>query len=646
MRKLFYTFLVALLSAGMFAQTHVVHKELGQAWGGGSSVDIDADGDLDFYIAGNKDNPKEPFLDGDGNPIDANDDGVADTTERWQRLYLLTESGFVNTTTNLRIVDRANLDWADINGDGLLDLLGLEHSFNGYDAPDDPWYHGGVYTNNGDGMFTLIDWPLDDRANAGAFADFNSDGHIDYVAISADSASSLVYINQGDATFEATSDEVFGEYKIGIPYLEVIDFNNDGLSDIFITSNCDNPATNDGARVICDIFINNDEEPGTFYRAFIGDNGVYQKGNGGVDFADFNSDGYLDFALYGEGGEGTGEPAGGEDIWACITHVYMNNGDGTFQDKPQPAIINDIRPLISSGNGTAAFDWDNDGNHDLIITGWAPDPGPHTQAGYLYKGDGAGNFTDAGRVPGGSETILLFNDWNGDGVMDYLVSGHCWDDMWYTGEEVGRTAAVYLNTNTSSPNVRPSAPSNLVADVSDGEVMLSWDAATDDKTAANALTYEYYLKDGNGDFVLAPASIVGGDKDGVRMVVKNGNLFMNKAISLYDLESGSYSWSVQAIDASYEGSAFAAEASFEVIGVSVEQNKLESRLKVYAAYDMVVVKLEDQMRAKVSIYNLTGQLVRSDIIEGEFRTNMPDGAYVVKVEQGGDVVAKMVVLTQ
>ncbi|NJK85515.1 MAG: hypothetical protein HC906_05675 [Bacteroidales bacterium] len=89
---------------------------------------------------------------------------------------------------------------------------------------------------------------------------------------------------------------------------------------------------NDGARVIADIFINNDEEPGTFYRAFIGDNGVFQKGNGGVDFADFNNDGFLDFALHGEGGEGTGEPTSG-DIWQCISHVYINQKDGSFLEK-------------------------------------------------------------------------------------------------------------------------------------------------------------------------------------------------------------------------------------------------------------------------------------------------------------------------
>jgi hypothetical protein len=219
--------------------------------------------------------------------------------------------------------------------------------------PVSDWYDGGVYTNNGDGTFTKLDWPLYEKTNAGAFADFNNDGHIDYVGISVDLDGSFVYMNNGDDTFEQTNGEVFGEYQFGIPYLEVIDFNNDGFMDIFITSNVDNPEANAGARVISDVFINNDEEPGTFYRAFIGDNGVFQKGNGGVDFADFNNDGWIDFALHGEGGAGTGEPGPGEDEWASISHVYINQGDGTFLDTPQPDFRADLRPLNSSGKGTA-----------------------------------------------------------------------------------------------------------------------------------------------------------------------------------------------------------------------------------------------------------------------------------------------------
>jgi hypothetical protein len=632
MRKTIYTFVLALLSAGLFAQEYVVHKELGQAWGGGAEVDIDADGNLDFYIAGNKNNPPEPFLDGDGNPIDANEDGVADTTERWQRLYMYTDNGFEETTTNLRVTERANFDWADIDGDGLVDLFAAEHSYG------DPWYHGGIYTNNGDGTFTKTNWPLFEKTNAGAFADFNNDGHWDYVGISSDSAGSFVYMNNGDDTFEQTNGDVFGEYKFGIPYLTVIDFNNDGLTDIFITSNCDNPAVNGDARVIADIFINNDEEPGTFYRAFIGDNGVFQKGNGGLDIADFNGDGYMDFAMHGEGGAGTGEPGAGVNEWVCISHVYLNQQDGTFLDKPQPEFRADLRPLNSSGVATRTIDWDNDGNYDLILSGWEPEVS--TQSGYLYKGDGAGNFTNAGRVPGGSETVILFNDWNGDGVLDFLASGHCWDDMWYAEEEVGRTAAVYFNTN--DPNTRPDAPANLSADAEYEWVTLSWDAATDAETNANSLTYEIYIKDSDGNYVIAPAS----KADGTRLILKHGRQFTNTEITIYDLPVGEYTWSVQAIDAAYAGSAFADEGTFIMRAVGVQESVLESMLNVYTQNETLVVNLEAAGQGRVAVYNISGQEIVSSNIAGEFRTNLDSGIYFVKVMHNNETAVRKVLVAK
>ena len=55
MKRNIYAIILALISLGAFAQTHEVHTELGQAWGGGASVDINADGHLDFYIGGNPD---------------------------------------------------------------------------------------------------------------------------------------------------------------------------------------------------------------------------------------------------------------------------------------------------------------------------------------------------------------------------------------------------------------------------------------------------------------------------------------------------------------------------------------------------------------------------------------------------------------
>ncbi|MBP1669733.1 MAG: hypothetical protein H6Q21_2099, partial [Bacteroidetes bacterium] len=151
MKRILYIFSILLAVANGYGQTITVHQELGQQWGGGSAVDVNNDGHLDFYITGNKNNPKEPLLDESGEPLDRNEDGIADTTERWQRMYFWnTEtSQFDQVNTSLRVTERSNLDWADVDNDGLLDLLATEHSFD--------FYHGGVYKNNGDGTFEKLD---------------------------------------------------------------------------------------------------------------------------------------------------------------------------------------------------------------------------------------------------------------------------------------------------------------------------------------------------------------------------------------------------------------------------------------------------------------------------------------------------------
>jgi len=617
MRKTIYVFALALLTAGAYAQTHEVHVELGQAWGGGSSVDINSDGYLDFYITGNKNNPKP-----------------TPESERWNRMFFYNSATeeYDSTGTNLLVTERSNLDWADIDGDGLVDLLAAEHSFDNY--------HGGVYKNLGTGQFELLDWPIPTRTVAAAFADFNNDGWMDYVCVSQDSAQSAVMINNGDNTFETTNVDNFGGFRFGLGYVEVLDYNNDGFMDFFVSGNVDNSYLLEGARVMADIFINYDEEPGNFYRANLGktesnpDGVMYMKANGGVDFADFNSDGWIDFALHGEGGEGTGEPASG-DIWSCISHVYLNTQDGSFVDKPQSAFQPDLRPLGSSGVSTGTIDWNNDGNYDLIITGWNP-PTVNTQSAYLYYGDGAGNFTDQGRVPGASETVLLFLDWNADEVLDYLVSGHCWDAMWYAEAEVGRTASVYFNTDASSPNVAPSAPTNLAAAIDGNKLELTWDAATDDKTPAASLSYEYFLKDGDGNFVVAPASFVGGDHDGLRKILKLGNAYLNKFVKLQNLPGGDYSWGVQAIDASYAGSAFAT-STFHITGTSVKDVKTSSLADVYSYDNHLIVRIKSTKNADVTVYNMTGQKIGSKVISGEYSTTLPTGIYLVKVASEGNV---------
>ena len=616
MKKLFTILVLALISIWAYSQTHEVHLELGQAWGGGTSVDINSDGYLDFYITGQKNNPA-PSAD----------------SERWNRLFFYNPSTkeYDSIGTNLEIIDRANLDWADIDGDGYLDLLCAEHSFDND--------HGGIYKNKGDGQFEKLDWPMPVKTIAAAWADFNNDGMMDYVCISNDSLSSAVMINNGDDTFDTTNIEVFDGMYFGLGYVEVIDYNNDGFMDFFVSANVDNQdkTMNDNARVLTDIFINYDEEPGIFYRAHLGKTSenpgsIYMKANGGVDFADFNSDGWIDMVLHGEGGAGTLEPPS-DNEWACISHVYLNKKDGTFEEKEQADFQADLRPLSSSGTGTATIDWNYDGHYDLILTGWNP-PTVNTQAGYLYHGDGAGNFSEVGRVPGGSETILLFNDWNDDGFLDYLVSGHCWDDMWYTEEEKGRTASVFYNTNTTTANDRPDAPANLAVDIDGQNVMFSWDPSSDTKTPSVSLSYEFFLKNSDGDFVIAPASFVGGDMDGKRKILKIGNAMLNTFVDLRDLDYGDYTWGVQAIDASYDGSVFATH-TFGHWAAGVQDVKSASLADIYSYDNTLVVRGKSYKSLDVSIYNLLGQKMLEKKITSDFTTHLPAGIYIVKVSAKG-----------
>jgi FG-GAP-like repeat len=643
MKRILYIFSILLTVASGYGQTITIHKELGQAWGGGSAVDINNDGHLDFYMTGQKNDPNEPLLDEAGNPLDLNEDGIADTTERWERMYFWNTgtNQFDQVFTSLRVVDRANLDWADVDNDGLLDLLATEHSFD--------FYHGGVYKNKGDGTFEKLDWPISAKANAGAWADFNNDGHLDYVILSNTVGESGVYMNKGDNTFELTNSDVFGEFSYGLGYCEVIDYNNDGFMDVFVTSNCDNASAdvNDNARVIADVFINYSDEPGNFYRAYLGKSTnnpsgcIYQKGNGGVDFADYNGDGWLDMVLHGEGGQGTGEPASG-DIWTCVSHVYLNQKDGTFADKPQSAFQPDLRPLCSTGVGTATIDWNNDGNYDLFISGWNP-PTINTQDAYLYYGDGAGNFSDQGRVPGASETIILLNDWNADGFPDYLVSGHSWDVMFYpNADDQGRTASVMLNPNTGTANAAPSAPVGLTADGENSNVVLSWDMATDDKTPAKSLSYEYFLKDGDGNFLIEPASFVGGDNDGLRKVMKLGNCFLNTFVQLKNLPNGDYSWGVQAIDAQYKGSAFTT-GTFTIENTAIRED-MKSMVKIYSVGNNLYIRSVSGTRADVVVYDLVGRPVLDDSFTGNFRTELSAGAYIVRVKEGSSIHTEKVII--
>ena len=130
-------------------------------------------------------------------------------------------------------------------------------------------------------------------------------------------------------------------------------------------------------------------------------------GSGG-GFVDTNGDGHLDIVLV----NGRRWPGKRQEPEPTM-HLYRNQGDGTFQDVT--ATSNLAVPLY--GMGMAAADYDNDGDQDLVITGY--------RETLMFANDGSGTFTNvtahAGLPQGTWTTAAAFVDVDRDGWLDLLL---------------------------------------------------------------------------------------------------------------------------------------------------------------------------------------------------------------------------------
>jgi hypothetical protein len=200
------------------------------------------------------------------------------------------------------------------------------------------------------------------------------------------------------------------------------DFNNDGLQDLFFTSNIyhNKLFLNKGNFKFEDITI----EAGIEKRVGF---------DTGVSVADVNNDGFLDIYINRAGWYN------GEQKLANM--LYINNGDLTFTEKAKEFGLADTNRSISS----TFFDYDNDGDLDVYIAN-APSGIGHTgkvldlekiqksketetfkSSDRLYNNDGNGHFTnvseEAGILPEvGFGLNAQVGDLNNDGLLDIYVS--------------------------------------------------------------------------------------------------------------------------------------------------------------------------------------------------------------------------------
>jgi len=130
----------------------------------------------------------------------------------------------------------------------------------------------------------------------------------------------------------------------------------------------------------------------------------------GVVFFDYDGDGRQD--LFFVNGADWPDHRRGRTTQA----LYRNRGDGTFEDVTARAGL----AVEIYGTGTAAADYDNDGDADLFINALGPD--------HLFRNRGDGTFEDVTRKAGVSDpgfgSSATWFDYDRDGFLDLFVCNY------------------------------------------------------------------------------------------------------------------------------------------------------------------------------------------------------------------------------
>jgi enediyne biosynthesis protein E4 len=314
----------------------------------------------------------------------------------------------------------------DYNNDGLLDIFFT----NGAAIPSlektDSRYWNRLFRNNGDGTFTDV------TEKAGlqgigysmgvAAGDYDNDGFVD-LYITGFNRNQLFH-NNGDGTFtdvtakagvSGTIPKLRKAWSVAAGW---IDYNNDGLLDLFVVNYLNyslstaTTCVQQGHPAYCSpvdflgtpniLYRNNGD--GTFTDVSEQSHISQYVGKGmGLAFADYDNDGYTDIFVSNDTFE---------------NYLLHNNGNGTFSNVALPAGVsyNAFGNAIA-GMGADFRDIDNDGRPDIFETAMFGEGFP------LYKNLGEGQFQDYASAAGLAALTSRSTAW-GVGVFDFDNDGN------------------------------------------------------------------------------------------------------------------------------------------------------------------------------------------------------------------------------
>jgi hypothetical protein len=330
-----------------------------------------------------------------------------------------------------------------------------------------------------------IEFQTDSSPRGVGFGDLNNDGKPDLVVANYSSNVINVFPGNGDGTFQQRSNYGTGSQ----PYntVTLFDFDKDGKLDVLVPCASSNylsffKGNGDGS-------LQGSSTPGT--------SGTGSRPNY-VATGDFNGDGNTDFVVTEESNAAIG--------------IYLNNGNGTFQQRPYGYGTN------STPYGVAVGDVNKDGKLDIAVAHY----GSSTFGIHLGQGDGQFSGQSTFNTQANPFSIKL-GDFNKDGNLDVAVSNYG-----------SYTLSIYLGNGTGSFPSRvdiPTATNPRTMEMGD----INLDGIPDLVVAyynSNVNSFGYFEGKGDGTFKrqdfsagYAPWGINIGDvnKDGLPDIVVSGS---------------------------------------------------------------------------------------------------------------------------
>jgi len=340
----------------------------------------------------------------------------------------------------------------DYDGDGYLDI----YFVNGANMPsllkDGPQYKNRLFHNNHNLTFTDV---TDQSGLAGAgygmgvaVGDYDNDGKPDlYVA---NVNGNQLFHNNGDGTFSdvtAKAGVAGGTYSGGKMWsvgAAWVDYNNDGLLDLFVSNYCqwdpptEPPCVVNGHRMTCGprlykplpntLYRNNGD--GTFTDVSVETGIAAHLGrNMGVAIADYDGDGFTDIFV------------ANDDMPNLLFH---NLGGKRFEEVAMDAGV----ALPGGGNaisgmGTDFRDLFNHGQPDIWLTAIEKQTFP------LYRNLGKGQFEEATSMTGLGLPTASMSGWS-NAMMDFDNDG--WKDLFVTRSNVMDNVSLFAPRQYEEPN--------------------------------------------------------------------------------------------------------------------------------------------------------------------------------------------------